>query len=89
MVKKLNIEKGVNLTHGLNSLLRTHEEEPEKEKVEDKESLIKTFKISRSDFDYINKYILYMGYKKKVKYTQQQVIHDAIALLKEKFPEVE
>lgn len=89
MAKKVIINKGENLSHGLNSLLRTHEEVPAKETVEGKKTLTKTFKISSNDFDYINKYVLYIGYKKKVKYTQQQAIQDAIALLKEKFPDIE
>ncbi len=88
MAKKLNIEKGGNLQGGLKNLINPVQPEVQVE-TEEKDISIKTFMVYNDDMEYIEKYLLYMGYKTKKKYTQKQAIHDAIALLKEKYPDVE
>lgn len=80
--KYLNIEKGQNLGINLNDLVQTEEQQNE---VKTKEYSIKTFMVNNQDMEFIENYILYMGYVKRKKYTQREAISDAISMLKEKY----
>lgn len=80
--KYLNIEKGQNLGINLNDLVQTEEQQNE---VKTKEYSIKTFMVNKQDMEFIENYILYMGYVKRKKYTQREAISDAISMLKEKY----
>lgn len=56
---------------------------------EDSKPLIKTFSIYEDDFAWIEKYVLYKGFTTGKKYTQKETLHDAINLLKKKYPDVQ
>lgn len=98
MAKKgLIIDEGRNLG-GLRNLIpeaETQKEEisetknEEKPQEADKPWKIRTFMVYDEDYEFINQYVLYMGFTKKKKYTQKEALSDAIRLLKEKHPDIE
>lgn len=72
---------------GLSSLIgETKEDTKDQTSQEHKteKPLTKTFHISKEDFDFINEYAGYRTFKDKKKYTQKDVIHEALKLLKQK-----
>ena len=84
MAKKFdNLGKTKNI--GLSVLI----DEPQSsvQPVEQEKELIKTFQYKSGDIAYLEKYVRFMAFKEGSKYPIKRAISDAIALLREKYPE--
>lgn len=48
-----------------------------------------TFNVNNDDYEFFQKYSLYMGFKSGKKYSLIKCFNDAMTLLREKYPDIE
>lgn len=88
--KEIGKMQNKHLGGGLSSLInpdKGNEQIAKEQNKQDEENkiLVKTFNISEQDFEYIKKYALYRSFILGEKFTQKDVLNEAIALLMDKY----
>lgn len=93
MAKKnfTNLDKNNHMGGGINNLIPETSSEKKEEKSDQENSdaeAPKTFYMLESDHKYLLDYARFMAFHKNAKYPIKTAVHDAIQLLREKYPNV-